>query len=300
METLIADLEGLENRYGHVSGVSLIRARDRALEVHQAARTSEEGDEQGEDVDHELSRILTATYGQLTADLEEGQNRRDELILGLRRLMENEDEVWSGELWRSNIRSRLEGLERDFVDQTGLGVVALLWEVDSSSREEMKEGMGALASALENEIGVDEGDLADLLGDLDALSQQLAGSDSTQRLHVDLLLENHSQLGTVVPRKGRIQFVVDDGSTEEVDLSTAEDVRMVGHSVVSMQLASRGLGDLDDEVAELLRGLEGRLAGCEVVVLDLSGRPWFGSCGKVSRAVSLDERLKQAMSQMGL
>ncbi len=299
-DTLALDLEGLESTYRHVSGTYLIDAMDRVLEVTQAVQSSGEGASQEGDAVQtkaDLVAILSDTQDQLAEELRRREERRGDLIGGLKRLLESGDEVWSDESWHSNIREELENLERLHADQTGLGIVALLWEVDSSPPEEMKERIGGLVVALEEERGLDEGDLADLLEELDGLRQQHAESEPTQRLHVELLLENHSQLGTVVPRKARIRFTAADGSTEDVELTADGDVRMEGHSVANMQVESKGLGDLDSEVAGLLRGLEGRPVRCDVVVLDLSGRSWFGECGKVSRAVSLDERLKQALSQ---
>ncbi len=291
-EDLEAELEALEDQYVQYSGNFLLEAIDRIDELPSYS-TEESGEpDTGETLTSALGEAHTGIQGRLG----EFGDRQAELMAAFQALRRGWERSPTGDAL-NELLGGLERLEGTYSADTGFAIISLLMSLEGFSAEpsDVREALDEAdveLRALSDERGQQFSDLLERLGEL---RREYEGNKPPERLHVRVLIENRSQLATVIRNEARIKFSREGFAPEEVDLEGASDVSVDGYSVAEMSLSSRSLGDLDNRVRALLREQAASDSlGCELVVMDLFRNVWLGGC-EDSREFSIERELKRAL-----
>ena len=291
-EALEAELRALEDRYVQYSGNFLLEAIDRIDELPSYS-TEESGEP---DTGETLTSALREAHTGIQGRLGEFGDRQAELMAAFQALRRGWERSSTGDAL-NELLGGLERLEGTYSGDTGFVIISLLVALERSSAEPSDVGEALDEADVELRALSDERgqQFNDLLGRLGELRQEYEGNKPPERLHVRVLIENRSQLATVIRNEARIKFSREGFPPEEVDLEGASDVSVGGYSVAEMSLSSRSLSDLDNRVRALLREQEASDSlGCELVVMDLFRNVWLGGC-EDSREFSIERELKRAL-----
>ena len=195
--------------------------------------------------------------------------------------------------------SELANLESSYYQYTGSVLLELMDDLRADSVLGVESRLERTSQLLQDRFVELSRGTEDLVGELEEIEGEYLAKKPPRRLHIRVIVENHSQQSTVVRRDVLARFRGNDDKPHPVDLEAPEDRTISGYSVAEMSFSSESIWDLGKEVQAILDpDGEGREdPECEIVVAsDLFGEVWNGTCRDTQKRRLEDEMMEVLFS----
>ena len=297
--SLQEDLSSLEEEYANYSGLHLENAIDSLTSPGlQWGVPSDQDSGQ-----RTWASILESARDGIKDRLAADQIQQEALISDLRSLERDANVQFFGipaPVDAESVVDELRYLENVYFFYTGSVLQDLVIGIESGEkeREEIGPGLREARGQLEQGFELRAERVIELVGRIEGLTSEYSEKKPPRRLHLKLLVENHSQQATVVRRALLAQFRDAQNEARRVDLEATEDRAIPGYSIAEMDFVSRSVWVLDEnDRAALLGGSDERTGPvCEAVtVMDLFGEVWTGECSDAQGSGVKDELEKELL-----
>ena len=284
VEALFRELSGLEERHSRYSGAYILAAEFHLRELDTALTR--------EKIVEELVAIREGISSL--------EDRRSSLAGELSRVLED----WKGRSGTTQDQVvQLETVERDYFAFTGSHIIDLIDDVQMAltaprgERDPLKETIDLLESAsreIEEQAPFDEDGYQELREELQELQSAYSEGKEIHRLRVEVVVENQSQLPTVIRREARIEFRDPKHNVRTIDVRADEPLNLGPYSVGRTVLVASTLDTLEDLDVDFVNSNQEEV-DCTVAVVDLRYQSWSADCGQ-KRPGEVSEILQQELA----